>query len=355
MFIQVIQGRVRDAAGLREHWDLRIHQLRQHPRVVPDAGLVEVPVSVGWLGSTAGISDDGEFVAVIRFESERLARQDDRRPEQREWWAEAKEYFDGEVTVRGCSEVDTLLGGGSDDAGFVQIIQGRVRDVDRVRALDRITYVRVRDIIGPNRLIIDQVANVLRPDDFPPGAAEDRRLRADRLVREAIGDATPELVRSYRLLCGLNSHDLSAMRELIGMPDRVVSASHWNEGSYLHVTMDYGDFQAVLETGVDNQVRFDAHIEVYGEMSSFRIEYDTPYIRHLPTHLVVEETAGDAFTRTIVRPTFTDPYTRELEAFHDAIVNETEIKTSAEDFVEDLELFGWIVSALRASRATAAT
>lgn len=136
MFIQVIQGRVRDAAGLREHWDLRIHQLRQHPRVVPDAGLVEVPVSVGWLGSTAGISDDGEFVAVIRFESERLARQDDRRPEQREWWAEAKEYFDGEVTVRGCSEVDTLLGGGSDDAGFVQIIQGRVRDVDRVRALN---------------------------------------------------------------------------------------------------------------------------------------------------------------------------------------------------------------------------
>lgn len=136
MFIQVIQGRVRDAAGLREHWDLRIHELRQHPEVVPDAGLIEVPVSVGWLGSTAGISDEGEFVAVIRFESERLARQDDRRPEQREWWAEAKEYFDGEVTVRDSSEVDTILGGGSDDAAFVQVIQGRAKDVDRVRELN---------------------------------------------------------------------------------------------------------------------------------------------------------------------------------------------------------------------------
>ncbi len=135
MFIQVVRGRVRDATGLREHWDLRIHVLRQHPQVVPDAGLIEVPVSVGWLGSTAGISDS-EFVAVIRFESERLARQDDRRPEQREWWAEAKEYFDGEVTVRDASEVDVLLGGGSDDAGFVQVIQGRARDVDRVRALN---------------------------------------------------------------------------------------------------------------------------------------------------------------------------------------------------------------------------
>ena len=135
MFIQVVRGRVRDAAGLREHWDLRIHELRQHPEVVADAGLIEVPVSVGWLGSTAGISDS-EFVAVIRFESERLARQDDRRPEQREWWAKAQEYFDGEVTVRDASEVDVLLGGGSDDAAFVQVVEGRARDVDRVRALN---------------------------------------------------------------------------------------------------------------------------------------------------------------------------------------------------------------------------
>ncbi|MCA1676360.1 MAG: hypothetical protein LC799_30685 [Actinobacteria bacterium] len=136
MFIQVVRGRVRDAPGLREHWDLRIHELRQHPEVVPDAGLIEVPVSVGWLGSTAGISDEGEFVAVIRFESERLARQDDRRPEQREWWDKAKEYFDGEVTVHDCSEVDIILDGGSDDAAFVQVIQGRAKDVDRVRALN---------------------------------------------------------------------------------------------------------------------------------------------------------------------------------------------------------------------------
>ena len=135
MFIQVVRGRVRDAPGLREHWDLRIHELRQHPEVVPDAGLIEVPMSVGWLGSTAGISDS-EFVAVIRFESERLARHDDRRPEQREWWAKAEEYFDGEVTVHDSSEVDIILGGGSDDAAFVQVIQGRAKDVDRVRALN---------------------------------------------------------------------------------------------------------------------------------------------------------------------------------------------------------------------------
>lgn len=223
--------------------------------------------------------------------------------------------------------------------------------VERARAMEQIRYVRVRDIIGQNRLIIDQVEPVFRPTDFPAAAVQDRQERATRMVREAIGDADAELTRNYRLLCGLSSHDLSAMRELIGVPQGVPAATSWSGGSWLHVVMDYGDFQAVLETGVDSQVRFDAHIEVYGETSSFRIEYDTPYIRHLPTRLFIEETVGEQLTRTEIRPTYADPYTRELEYLHDALVNGTGIKTSAEDFTDDLRLFGQIIAAIRASRS----
>lgn len=243
------------------------------------------------------------------------------------------------------------------DAAGVRLMVGYMRRyapafieaVSRVRAMDRINYVRVRDIIGQNRLIIDQVEDVFRPDDFLAASSRDRQQRAARLVAEAIGDATPDLTRSYRLLCGLSSHDLSAMRELIGMPKRVLSASHWNGGSFLHVVMDYGEFQAVLETGVDSQVRFDAHIEVYGETSSLRVEYDTPYIRHLPTRLFIDETDGERYTRNELRPTYADPYTRELEYFHDALTNGTGIKTSAEDFTNDLQLFQWIIAAIRQS------
>ena len=39
--------------------------------------------------------------------------------------------------------------------------------VEEVKGLERINYVRVRDIIGRNRLIIDQAATVLRPGDIP--------------------------------------------------------------------------------------------------------------------------------------------------------------------------------------------
>ena len=103
----------------------------------------------------------------------------------------------------------------------------------------------------------------------------------------------------------------------------------------------------MLETGVDDQRRFDAHIEVYGPTTSIRIQYDTPYIRHLPTTLVIQETAGDAFRETVVRPTFKDPYTHELEHFHDVVVGEATPKTTPEDFGEDLRLFRGIVRTLQ--------
>jgi predicted dehydrogenase len=49
----------------------------------------------------------------------------------------------------------------------------------------------------------------------------------------------------------------------------------------------------------------------------------------------------------VIRPTFKDPYTHELEHFYDVVVGQATPKTTPEDFVEDLRLFGKIVQALR--------
>ncbi len=105
----------------------------------------------------------------------------------------------------------------------------------------------------------------------------------------------------------------------------------------------------MFETGVDEQCRFDAHIEVYGHTSSVRVQYDTPYIRHLPTTMIETQTIGDTYVETTTRPTFKDPYTHEVEAFHDAVVNGVPVKTTPEDFTEDLCLFGMIMEQLRHS------
>jgi predicted dehydrogenase len=224
-----------------------------------------------------------------------------------------------------------------------------VQGVEEVKKLGKIQYARIRDIIGQNRLMIEQSSVVHRPNDFPPEAMKDRQERGKRMVQEALGDASQEIKNAYRLLCGLSSHDLSAMREMIGFPKRVLSAAQWNNGGYINAIFEFDGYYATFETGVDNQRRFDAHIEVYGTDKSVMVQYNTPYIRHLATTLKVNETVGEAYTENVIRPTFKDAYTVELEYFYDVVTKGVQPKTTIEDYKEDLKLFKMITDALQQS------
>ncbi|WP_244935742.1 hypothetical protein [Paenibacillus glycanilyticus] len=86
---------------------------------------------------------------------------------------------------------------------------------------------------------------------------------------------------------------------------------------------------------------------MYGSRKSVKVQYDTPYIRHLPTKLYIQETEGEAFRETVLRPTYTDPYTLELIYMHDVIVSGGILKTTPEDAREDLVLFRMIMEALQ--------
>jgi predicted dehydrogenase len=216
----------------------------------------------------------------------------------------------------------------------------------RLPDLGPIRYARVHDVIGENRLIVDRTTYVDRPDDVSQAAIDERWARRERLVREATGDVPEELTWAYGLLCGLGSHDLSAMRELIGRPRQVAAARMWRHGGYIVALLDYGDFVVTYETGVDDQLRFDAHLEVYGAAGSMKVQYDTPYVRHFPTVLEIERTEGDAYERKVIRPHLKDPYTHELEYFHEIVTTGGTPKTSPEDYVEDMELFVEIIRAL---------
>jgi len=113
VFVQVIQAKAKDAAGLRKQFD------RWNEEVGPHAE--------GFLGSTEGVSDDGEFIALARFESEEAARRNSDRPEQSQWWAETEQYLE-DPRFYDSTDVQVWMGGGSNDAGFVQVIQGTATD-----------------------------------------------------------------------------------------------------------------------------------------------------------------------------------------------------------------------------------
>jgi predicted dehydrogenase len=245
------------------------------------------------------------------------------------------------IAARDRSGCQVMVGYMRRYAPAFEVAKQRLSEVGPVR------YARVHDIIGRNQLMIDPTARVVRPDDVPRSAMEERWARGSALVREALGDVPDVLGGTYRLLCGLGSHDLSAMRELLGRPTGVAAARQWRDGGYIVALLEYGDFLVTYETGVDEQLRFDAHIEVYGESSSLRVQYDTPYIRHLPTTVVLDRTEGDSYDRTVLRPDLKDPYTHELEYFHAHVTSGEPVKTGPEDFVEDMELFVDIIRAIQ--------
>jgi hypothetical protein len=93
------------------------------------------PGAKGYLGSTGGATDDGRFITMVRFETEADADANSKRHEQGAWWAEASKAIDGDVTFHDCRDVDTAFGGGTNDAAFVQMIQGRAKDQAAMRKI----------------------------------------------------------------------------------------------------------------------------------------------------------------------------------------------------------------------------
>jgi hypothetical protein len=121
VFIQVIQGKCSRPDELRTLSD----EWREQQAMAAD----------GWLGGTYGFTDDGTFVGVVRFEDRDKAMANSQRPEQGAWAERMVALFDGPVEFHDSDDVTLLFDGGSDAAGFVQVIQGKVDDPARVRAM----------------------------------------------------------------------------------------------------------------------------------------------------------------------------------------------------------------------------
>jgi hypothetical protein len=121
MFAQVIQGKTSNA----EAFDGALNRWQQDL----------APGATGWLGSTSGVTEDGRVIAVVRFESEEDARRNSNRPEQDQWWSETSRLFDGEASFKDSTDVTVDVRGNPDQAGFVQIMQGRGSDPERARQL----------------------------------------------------------------------------------------------------------------------------------------------------------------------------------------------------------------------------
>ena len=202
-----------------------------------------------------------------------------------------------------------------------------------------IVLARVHDVIGPNATIIDNTSNVYRAGDVSEAVVAEGRRRHAEKVKEAIDVDSGPRAAAYSLLLSLSSHALSAMRELIGMPERVIYAAQRHGGRFLSAAFDYGHFVCQFEAGVDQIPHFDAHLEVYTPTEIIRVDYDTPYVRHLPTRLTRIGPATNAGVSVQTAfPTRNDSFVAEWRAFHRNVIEKKRPKTTLEDARNDMVL-----------------
>jgi hypothetical protein len=113
MFLQVFRGQVGDRDAARVCLGRWVDTLGS-----------------GWLGTTAGVTEDGRSVTLARFSSPDAAAP---TPARDTWWEEMSALSSEPLAVQDCPEVMTQLRGDSPEAGFVQVLQGRITDLDRLQ------------------------------------------------------------------------------------------------------------------------------------------------------------------------------------------------------------------------------
>lgn len=129
-------------------------------------------------------------------------------------------------------KADKAAGGAKVFLGYMRRYAAAFEDaVKEVGSIGHIRYARVRDIIGPNSVFIEQSGtyprtfNDYREEDSEELCAKTQGNYEQALQKELGVMATEEASTMWQMLSSLGSHDLSAMREILGMPTSVVGFS----------------------------------------------------------------------------------------------------------------------------------
>lgn len=117
IFVRIADGHAEDREAVGDSY------LRWFDEIAPE--------SEGWLGATAGISDDGEFVSIMRFVSREAARRD--LADEESWWKELSGHL-SDAEVLESAEVATFgeKRPDAEEVGFVQVVRARASAIPEV-------------------------------------------------------------------------------------------------------------------------------------------------------------------------------------------------------------------------------
>ena len=164
-------------------------------------------------------------------------------------------------------------------------------------------------------------------------------------VREGIGDVAPELARTYReRLLDSMIHELDGVRGLLGDPDRLGFASIRPEG--ITAVLRFGALECIASwVDLPGLTRYRQEWAFVASDRRALLEFPSPYLRSVPTHLVFEdgEPGATGSVRSEVLESYDEAFRRELLEFYWAITQRREPRTPGRDALHDIALCEAIV------------
>jgi predicted dehydrogenase len=157
-----------------------------------------------------------------------------------------------------------------------------------------------------------------------------------------VGELSPNIGKVYRsILLDSMIHELNALRGLLGEPDALVFADIWGEGQGVMATLRFGEAECVLSwVDLPGIARYEQELSFYGVDERARLVFPSPFLRSMPTRLVLEGgTAGTSSSwRTEHTASYEEAFKRELLELHAAITEDREPRTPGTDGVRDVAL-----------------
>jgi predicted dehydrogenase len=231
--------------------------------------------------------------------------------------------------------------------GGVRLMVGYMKRYDPVYEelaahLDRasLRLVRVTTLESPLEPYVEHyplVSGSIAPELAAQLADDD----AER-VRATVGDLPRGIQRAYRaVLLDSMIHELNAVRGLVGEPDELLFADVWGETTGVTATLRFGETECVLSwVDLPGMARYEQELAFYGPDTRATLTFPSPFLRSMPTRLVLEggKAGAPASWRAEHTVSYEEAFKRELLELHAAITENREPRTSALDGLRDVAL-----------------
>lgn len=221
----------------------------------------------------------------------------------------------------------------------------------QVRAARDVRYVQI-NTLHPAEHGYVQHHRLVRFDDISPGVLAPLLREDEASAVRAVGNVSRSLRETYvNVMLGSMVHDINALRGLLGEPETVLFTQLWppeTQDVCISTGLQYPNEARVIFTWAYLAELRDYFEEIAVMFSAgrIRIQFPSPFLRHVPTPVVVQRMEDGALVSQNVIVSYEEAFQQELIAFHDCIVNDRPSPSDGASARTDIEILQKIFARL---------